>query len=199
MLRFCLARSKPGFSQTIGRNPSRSLFQFGLVMTLFCLTGIPREAMAADAVRYLGTMTIPIDLFTQEGARIEKRKYEIEVRSDGSHWILSFLREGQNAVVVRGSVPVGDPFNLPAVVPLVGTHYLRSSAEPLKTAQERQFSKTGLPQYAEQERDWKATVRVYKNSVESGDVFFIVQVRNGAGQPIRADFKLRSHAAVEKR
>lgn len=166
-------------------------------MTLFCLAGIAGNA--SDAARYTGTMTIPIDLFTQEGTRIEKRKYEVEVRSDGSHWTLFFLVEGKEQVVVKGSVPVGDPFNLPAIVPLVGTHYLRSSAEPLKTAQERQFSKTGLPQYAEQERDWKATVRVYKSSGESGEVFFIFQVRNPSRQPTRADFKLRSHAAVEKR
>ena len=173
--------------------------RFKLVVTLFCLAGIPRGVSAADTVRYTGPMTIPIDLFTQDGTRIEKRKYELEVSSDGSHWTLSFLLEGKDRVAVKGNVPVGDPFSLPAVVPLVGTHYLRSSAEPLKTAQERQFSKTGLPQYAEQERDWKATVRVYKNSGESGDVFFIFQVRNAGGQLVRADFKLRSVAGLEKR
>jgi hypothetical protein len=199
MLRSCLARSKPGFSQTVGRNRSRSRFQFGLVATLLCLAGTPRGANAADAVRYTGTMTIPIDLFTQEGTKIEKRKYEIEVTSDGSHWTLSFLLEGKDRVVVKGNVPVGDPFTLPAVVPVVGTHYLRSSAERLKTAQERQFSKTGLPQYAEQERDWKATVRVYKSSGESGEVFFIFQVRDAGGQLVRADFKFRSDAGGEKR
>ena len=70
---------------------------------------------------------------------------------------------------------------------------------PLKTAQERQFSKTGLPQYAEQERDWKATIRVYKNSKEPAEIFFIFQVRNAGSQPTRAEFKLRSEALDGKR
>jgi hypothetical protein len=85
------------------------------------------------------------------------------------------------------------------MIPLVGTHYVRSSAEPLKTAQERQFSKTGLPQYAEQERDWKATIRVYKNSKEPAEVFFIFQVRDAGSQPIRVEFKLRTEALDGKR
>jgi hypothetical protein len=166
---------------------------------LFCLAGIPRGVSAADAVRYTGTMAVPIDLFTQDGTRIEKRKHELEVALDGDRWTLSFLLEDKDRITVKGSTPVGDPFNLPAVVPLVGTHYLRSSAEPLKTAQERQFSKTGLPQYAEQERDWKATLRVYRSSGESGEVFFVFQVRNADGQLVRADFKLRSDAGGQRR
>ncbi len=57
---------------------------------------------AADAVRYTGPMTIPIDLFTQEGTKIEKRKYELEVSSDGSLWTLSFLLEGKDRVSREG-------------------------------------------------------------------------------------------------
>ena len=199
MFSFPLARSECRFDQTVGQNCSRFRFQFRLVLTLFCLTGIPRGVSAADAIRYTGTMTLPIDLLTQDGTRIEKRKYELEVAPDGNHWTLSLLLEGKDRLAVKGNAPVGDPFNLPAGMPLVGTHYLRSSAEPLKTAQERQFSKTGLPQYAEQERDWKATVRVYKNSGESGEVFFIFQVRNADGQIVRADFRFRSDAGGERR
>jgi hypothetical protein len=76
---------------------------------------------------------------------------------------------------------------------------MRSSAEPLKTAQERQFSKTGLPQYAEEERDWKATIRVYRSSSEPGAVFFIFQVRDASGKVTRADFKLRSSEVLQKK
>jgi len=150
-------------------------------------------------VRYTGSMTSPIDLFTQEGAKIEKRKYDVTVTSDGTLWTLSFLQEGKGPVSVQGKLAAGDLFTLPAMIPLVGTHYMRSSAEPLKTAQERQFSKTGLPQYAEQERDWKATIRVYKNSKEPAEIFFIFQVRNAGSEPTRADFKLRSEALDAKR
>ena len=168
-------------------------------MTLLCLAAIPRSITASDVVRYTGSMTSPIDLFTQEGAKIEKRKYDVTVTSDGTLWTLSFLQEGKGPVSVQGKLAAGDLFSLPGMMPLVGTHYMRSSAEPLKTAQERQFSKTGLPQYAEQERDWKATIRVYKNSKEPAEIFFIFQVRNAGSQPTRADFKLRSEALDGKR
>jgi hypothetical protein len=144
-------------------------------------------------------MTLPIDLFTEAGATIEKRKYEIEITPDGTVWALSFLKDNKERVVVKGKLAVGDAFNLPAMMPLVGTHYLRSSAEPLKTAQERQFSKTGLPQYAEQERDWKATLRVYRSLNESAEVLFLFQVRGADGQLKRVDFKLRAEAQDGKR
>jgi hypothetical protein len=150
-------------------------------------------------VRYTGSMTSPIDLFTQDGAKLEKRKYDVEVTSDGTLWTLSFLQEGKDPVSMKGKLAAGDFFNLPGMMPLLGTHYMRSSAEPLKTAQERQFSKTGLPQYAEQERDWKATLRVYKSFSEPSNVFFIFQVRNADGQRTRADFKLRSEPLDGKR
>jgi hypothetical protein len=144
-------------------------------------------------------MTSPIDLFTQEGAKIEKRKYHVEVTSDGILWTLSFLQEGKGPISVKGKLAAGDLFSLPAMIPLLGTHYMRSSTVPLKTAQERQFSKTGLPQYAEQERDWKATLRVYRSFSEPVEVFFIFQVRNADGQLTRADFRLRSEALDGKR
>jgi len=150
-------------------------------------------------VRYTGSMTSPIDLFTQDGAKLEKRKYDVEVTSDGTLWTLSFLQEGKDPVSMKGKLAAGDFFHLPGMMPLLGTHYMRSSAEPLKTAQERQFSKTGLPQYAEQERDWKATLRVYKSFSEPSNVFFIFQVRNADGQRARADFKLRSEPLDGKR
>ena len=117
----------------------------------------------------------------------------------GLIWTLSFLQEGKGPVGVKGKLAAGDLFSLPAMIPLLGTHYMRSSTERLKTAQERQFSKTGLPQYAEQERDWKATIRVYRSFREPGEVFFIFHVRNADGQLTRADFSLRSEAPDGKR
>lgn len=158
------------------------------------------DELATAPQRYLGMMALPMDLITQEGTKIEKGKCEIEVYVlEGARWILSFLPESKRRVIVKGKLEAGDPFDLSAMTPLVGTHYMRSSAEPLKTAQERQFSKTGLPQYAEQERDWKATLRVYQSYSEPGEVMFVFQVRNAGGALKRADFKLRSLPRDEKR
>ena len=168
-------------------------------MTLACLAAIPRPIPASDVVRYVGSMTFPIELSIPEGTKIEKRKYDVEVTTDGTLWTLSFLQEGKDPVRVKGKLVAGDLFDLSGMMPLLGTHYMRSSAEPLKTAQERQFSKTGLPQYAEQERDWKATLRVYRSFSKPGDVFFIFHVLNADGQRARADFKLRSEALDGKR
>jgi len=194
------ACSTPTSPPQLGRAvSSRCQALFGLLLATLCFVCPSPGIAATDLERYSGVMTLPIDLFTQEGTKIEKRKYEIEVKSDLRHWTLSFVSEGKNSVIVKGTIAAGDPFTLPARIPLVGTHHMRSSSEPLKTAQERQFSKTGLPQYAEQERDWKATVRVYKSSSEPGEVFFVFQVRDASGKVTRADFNLHSEALQEKR
>jgi hypothetical protein len=171
----------------------------GLMLALMlCFVGTPR-GIAAPVEQYSGVMTLPIDLFTQDGTKIEKGRHEVEVKSEGTVWTLSFLAEGKSRAVVKGATATGDPFLLPAIIPVMGTHYMRSSSEPLKTAQERQFSKTGQPQYAEQERSWKATLRVYKSLPEPGGVIFIFQVRNATGKVTRADFKLRTEVLHEKR
>lgn len=198
MFHFFLARSNPKLSLAIDPGPSRFQALSGLVLALMCLVGTSRGIAATAVERYTGVMTLPIDLFTPEGTKIEKRKYEIEVKSDRGQWTLSFVSEGKDSLVVKGAIAAGDPFILPAMIPLVGTHHMRSSSEPLRTAQERQFSKTGLPQYAEQERNWKATLRVYRSSSEPGEVFFIFQVRDAGGKVTRADFKLRSEALQNK-
>jgi len=193
-----LVRLRPRLNLFINSNVSWFQVVTLLALALLFLPGTP--GIAATAIEgFSGVMTLPIDLFTQGGIKLEKGKYQIEVASDGTHWTLSFISEGKERVVVKGNVAAGDLFNVPGTLPLVGTHYMRSGTEPLKTAQERQFSKTGLPQYAEQERDWKATLRVYRSFSEPGNVFFIFHVRNADGQRTRADFKLRSEVLDGKR
>ena len=175
---------------------------FVLVVLALCLPGsrgIGDEVVEASQ-RYTGVMALPIDLFTPDGTKIEKGRSEIEVYVfDGTRWILSFLSERKSRVVVKGNLATSNLFSFRGMMPLVGTHYMRSIAEPLKTAQERQFSKTGLPQYAEQERDWKAAIRVYKNSKDPAEIVFIFQVRDAGSQPTRAEFKVRTEALDGKR
>ena len=168
------------------------------VLVLLCVLGT-RGIAATAAERYTGVMTLPIDLFTQEGTKLERGKYNIEVAPDGTHWQLSFFSVGKDRVLVKGEITAGEQSIVPDLIPLVGTHHLRSSSEPMKTAQERQFSKTGLPQYAEQERDWKATIRVYRGSSERSEVRFMFQAGNAGSQITSAEFKLRSEAPQNRR
>ena len=154
------------------------------------------HCLNAAAESYKGSIVLPIDLHTLEGVPVPKGKHEIEIRVDKDRYSLAFHSDGKVDTVITGQQIQGDLFNLPATIPIVGTHYLRSAADPIQTAQERQFSKTGLPQYAEEAREWKATVRVYKAS--SGSVFMVFQIRDGRGKSKRMDFELSSNPVAGK-
>src|SRR5262245_15106447 len=172
------------------------IFSLVLFVLLFYPQITRATAAAPVAEHYSGIMILPIDLVTEEGTKIKKGKYAVEISPAESRWTLSFQSESKSRVEVKGNIVTGDPFVLPATIPLLGTHYLRSSSEPLKTAQERQFSKTGLPQYAEEERSWRATIRVYRSSTETDGVFFIFQVRDDQGHTTRVDFKVRTEGTT---
>jgi hypothetical protein len=154
------------------------------------------HSLSTAAESYKGSIILPIDLYTPKGVPVPKGKHEIEIRVDKDRYFLAFHSDGKADTVITGQQIQGDLFNLPATIPIVGTHYLRSSADPIQTAQERQFSKTGLPQYAEETREWKATVRVYKAS--SGSVFMVFQIRDGSGKGKRVDFELRTNPLAGK-
>jgi hypothetical protein len=132
-------------------------------------------------------MRIPIDLITPEGVLLEKGQYELEVKPEAAGYVLSFSSGGHLKAVVK-PVPQSDAALASASIPIVGTHYLRSSTEPLLTGEERRFSKTGRTQYEEESRDWKATLRVYKAA--SDTVFFVFQSKGSHRQWDHVGFKL---------
>jgi hypothetical protein len=112
---------------------------------------------------------------------LEKGQYELEVKPEASGNVLSFSFGGQVKAVVK-PVADSDPIiSSPASIPVVGTHYLRPSTEPLLTGEERRFSKTGRAQYEEETRQWKATMRVYKSPDNS--VFFLFQSKGSLAEP----------------
>ena len=116
-----------------------------------------------------------------DGVRLEKGQYELEVKPEASGNVLSFSFGGQVKAVVK-PVADSDPIiSSPASIPVVGTHYLRPSTEPLLTGEERRFSKTGRAQYEEETRQWKATMRVYKSPDNS--VFFLFQSKGSLAEP----------------
>jgi hypothetical protein len=154
------------------------------------------QGLGAAAESYTGSLILPGDLYTREGASLPRGKYEIKIRVDNDQYSLAFHSDGKAETVIAGEQIQGDLFKFPATIPMVGTHHLRSSADPVQTAQERQFSKTGLPQYAEETREWKATVRIYR--ADSGSVFVIFQMRDGSGKLKRVDFELSSNPVHQK-
>ena len=81
------------------------------------------------------------------------------VQQENGQYSLRFLQDGQTRCAVKGITLKDDGADLPASVPLIGTQFLRSSDDPVGTEAERHFSKSGLAQYEEERRDWKATLR----------------------------------------
>src|SRR5262245_62555707 len=98
---------------------------FSLVFVLVFYPQIVHGTAAPAAEHYTGTMVLPIDLFTEKGTKIEKGKYAVEISPAENRWTLSFLSESKSRIEVKGNAATGDPFVLPATIPLLGTHYLR--------------------------------------------------------------------------
>jgi hypothetical protein len=157
----------------------------GCVICLLFTSSI--EMKAAEIASYKGLMRIPVDLITADGIRLEKGLFELEVKFEAAGYVLSFSSGGHVKAVVK-PVPQSDAVPASASIPIVGTHYLRPSTEPLLTGEERRFSKTGRTQYEEETRDWRATVRVYKAPPDT--VFFVFQSKGSHRQWNHVSFKL---------
>ena len=157
----------------------------GCVIFLLFISSL--DMRAAETLSYKGLMRIPIDLMTAEGVRLEKGLYDLEVKFEPRGYALSFSSGGHVKAVVK-PLPGSDPTLVSASIPVVGTHYLRPSTEPLLTGEERRFSKTGRTQYEEETRQWKATLRVYKTA--GGTVFFVFQSKGSHRQWDRVSFRL---------
>jgi len=146
------------------------------------------QSTTTSVPSYKGSMRLPLDLVTSDGIQLSQGLYDLEVKPESTDYILIFSRAGQTKARVH-SIPADDPAAASAHLPVVGTHYLRSTADPLLTAQERQSSKTGRSQYEEEDRDWKAALRTYKSS-DGRTVFFVFQSRGASRQWRRVNFRL---------
>lgn len=162
-----------------------------LVFSLLSL--VVSRSFAAELPSYKGLMRIPVPLYSGEGATLEIGQYELEAKPENDNYVLTFSSAGKVKAVVK---PFSDPNSDPASAhtPLVGTHYMRSSTEPILTGEVRRFSKSGATQYEEENRDWYATVRVYKSSADNA-AYFLLQIRGEKGHWNRIVFKL----ALEKK
>ena len=165
-------------------------------LVLLALLFLQSNLQVTSVESFHGVLTLPVSLKTTDGKELSKGHYDVEIRPESGQYSILFIKDG-SSVSVKGKTIDQGVHELPATIPIIGTHFLRSSEDHLRTAQERQFSQTGLPQYAEESRDWKATLRAYRNNASA--VYFIFQVRDKQAKWKRVDFELREQLAAPGR
>lgn len=141
----------------------------------------------AVAEVYVTEIRMDRELYTEDGKRLDRGGFDLEVRREEEGCSLVFLKGEEVVAAVAGQK--GAEMETDRVIPLVGTLYLRSTAVPLGTAEERQLSKTGRPQYQDQEQNWENTLRAYRGS-EDSEVHFLFQRRRNWGDWEQIRFKL---------
>ncbi len=138
---------------------------------------------------FSGSIRLPVDLYSVSGTHLEKGEYTIQVKQMGGEYSLTFLQNDQPKGVVKGEVLAEDAAEQDLAMPLIGTQFLRSSDDPVGSEAERHFSKSGLPQYQEEKRDWKAALRVYTTQDQKGTVW-LFENRQPAGKWLHVRFRL---------
>lgn len=163
----------------IARQTTRSL------LTMIVMVGLGVATAAGEV--YVTEIRLDRTLYTEGGKRLDRGGFDLEVRREEEGCSLVFLRGEQVVTTVAGQE--GAETETDRVIPLVGTLYLRSTAVPLGTAEERQLSKTGRPQYQDQEQNWENTLRAFRGS-EDSEVHFLFQRRRNWGDWEQVRFRL---------
>ena len=157
----------------------------GALPTLILTLGLVQATVTAEV--YVTEIRLDRDLYTEDGRRLDRGGFDLEVRREQNGCSLVFLKD--EAVVATVAGEEGAETEADRVIPLVGTLYLRSTAVPLGTAEERQLSKTGRPQYQDQAQNWENTLRAFRGS-EDAEVHFLFQRRRNWGDWEQVRFKL---------
>ena len=157
----------------------------GTLLTPILMLGLGVATATAEV--YVTEIRLDRDLFTEDGRRLDRGGFDLEVRREEEGCSLVFLRGEEVVATVPGQVAAESKTD--RVIPLVGTLYLRSTAVPLGTAEERQLSKTGRPQYQDQEQNWENTLRAYRGS-EDAEVHFLFQRRRNWGDWEQVRFRM---------
>jgi hypothetical protein len=160
---------------------------FLLILGLLTATGSPQK----PALSFKGYIRLPVDLYSSDGTHFEPGQYVVEVKVDDGHYTLAFLQEDQTKGSAKGEVVSVDSLD-ESGYPLIGTQYLHPSDEPIGTEAQRHFSKTGLPQYQEESRDWRATLRVYTTN-DQKEACWLFEQRQPGNKWSYVQFKLYFH------
>ena len=157
-----------------------------LVLVVLFTAILPGQTAAS----YVTQIRLPGDLYTAKGIVLQKGNYDLQLRIENGLYSLAFLQEERPVAVVAGR-PYDERTAENWVVPVLGTLFLRSTADPIGTDEERHYSETGQAQYEYEKRNWKATLRAYR-SVRPGDegVRFVFQKIGDDGEQTRAGFIL---------
>ena len=157
-----------------------------------------KSQTSAPAHSYRARIKLPIDLYTVEGTQLQAGQFEIEVRAERDGATLLFSVNKQVRATIAGHPAREDAGESGAVVPVFGTLFLRSSGEPELTDEERHYSKSGRPQYADESRDWKACLRAFRSpNPNDRSVVFLFAERADRGLWTETEFRLSLQAPAK--
>ena len=160
-------------------------FVAGIHLIAILAAGVGQVRAAAEV--YLTEIRLDRDLYTEDGRRLDRGGFDLEIRREEEGCSLVFLKGEEVVATVAGEERTETETD--RIIPIVGTLYLRSTAVPMGTAEERQLSKTGRPQYQDQVQNWENTLRAFRGS-EDAEVHFLFQRRRNWGDWEQIRFKL---------
>lgn len=180
-----------------GRNSSIAT-RAGIPVLLLLAILATSTLSGREAAAYVTQLHLPGDLYTAKGTVLEKGNYDLRLRLESGKSSLVFLKEEQPVAVVSGR-PYDEETAEDWVVPVLGTLFLRSTADPIGTDEERHYSETGQAQYEYERRFWKATLRTYRSiRPDEKEIRFVFQENGDDGKQTRRDFVLFAEESQEK-
>ena len=170
----------------------RKMIKTLIIIALVTLASL-NKANADLSLSYKGKLRTPLDLYTQEGSRLEKGNYNIEVECR-QNCSLQLFQGDQVVANLEGTLSRGYQKRKTALmIPIVGTIFLQSSIKTGRSDAERRFSQTGRPQYVEETHDWQGSLRIFKTkSSNDGKVYIVFHEKDRSSRYRQVEFKLLS-------
>ena len=170
----------------------RKMIKTLIIIALVTLASL-NKANADWSLSYKGKLRTPLDLYTQEGSRLEKGNYNIEVECR-QKCSLQLFQGDQVVANLEGTLSRGYQKRKTALmIPIVGTIFLQSSIKAGRSDAERRFSQTGRPQYVEETHDWQGSLRIFKTkSSNDGKVYIVFHEKGRSSRYRQVEFKLLS-------
>jgi hypothetical protein len=161
--------------------------QFVAGIHLIAILAVGAGQVRAAVEVYVTEIRLDRDLYTEDGRRLDRGGFDLEVRREEEGCSLVFLKGEDVVATVPGEARTETETD--RIIPIVGTLYLRSTAVPMGTAEERQLSKTGRPQYQDQVQNWENTLRAFRGT-EDAEIHFLFQRRKNWGEWEQVCFRL---------